>query len=58
MGKKVAGRERGTGKPSSVTGIKRPRACICEGSVHTGLSGPSEDTSSSKRVFSLILSGQ
>ena len=46
------------GKPVLVTDIKRPRACMRVESDQTGLSGPREETASSKRYGSLHFSGQ
>ena len=52
------GGESGVGKLVLVTDMKRPRACIREESDQTGLSGPREETVSSRRCRSLDLSGQ
>ena len=45
-------------KPVQVTDMKRPRACMREELDQTGLSGPREETASSKECRSLDLSGQ
>ena len=52
------GGESGVGKPVLVTDMKHPRACMRDESDQTGVSGPREETVSSRRCRSLDLSGQ
>ena len=46
------------GKPVLVMAMKRPRACMSVGSDQVGMSGPREETFSSRRALSLAFSGQ
>ena len=52
------GRESGVGNLVLVTEMKRPMACMREESYQAGLSGPREETVSSRRCCSLDMWGQ